>query len=153
MPPSDPHMAGINALPRLWDPSDLSKGFKYDWRNYDDKAKAEYKKFSEARAQSDRQRQAKAKAELDAAMKQVGRTISDRIKSEVGKEKRSRGELVWLGDSTCFAELEYSREDGGVFATFAKDGSTYFYPMSRSEAAEWFEDAPSQGQFFNAEIR
>jgi hypothetical protein len=38
-----------------------------------------------------------------------------------------------------------------VFATFSKDGSQYFYPMSRADAQEWFDD--DLGRFFNAFIR
>jgi hypothetical protein len=55
-------------------------------------------------------------------------------------------------DSTCFSDLRYSASAGGVYATFAKDGSQYFYPLSRAEAREWFED-DSLGGFFNAEVR
>lgn len=65
---------------------------------------------------------------------------------------RRRGKpLVWDGDSECFSDLRYSPSAGGVYATFARDGSQYFYPMSRAEAKDWFGD--DVGRVFNAEIR
>jgi hypothetical protein len=39
------HMAGINALPR-WDPNNLDKGCRYDWRDYNPQ---DYQRFKEAR--------------------------------------------------------------------------------------------------------
>lgn len=53
-------------------------------------------------------------------------------------------------NSKCFSDLAYS--GGEVVATFARDGSTYTYPMSKREALEWFDDE-SAGQFFNAFVR
>jgi hypothetical protein len=55
-------------------------------------------------------------------------------------------------DSECFSDLRYSPTAGGVFATFRRDQSQYFYPMDRGEAREWFGDE-SLGKFFNAEVR
>ena len=66
-------------------------------------------------------------------------------------KKANRGGLTAEQDSTCFDELVYSQSAGGVFASFA-DGSDYFYPMSRSEAQDWFDD-DSLGSYFNSEIR
>ncbi|MGD0332971.1 MAG: hypothetical protein ABSA90_06905 [Xanthobacteraceae bacterium] len=66
-------------------------------------------------------------------------------------KQSNRGGLTADQDSACFDELVYSQSAGGVFATFAKDGSQYFYPMSRSDAKEWFDD--DLGRFFNAVIR
>lgn len=55
--------------------------------------------------------------------------------------------------STCFDDLVYSRKDGGVYADFARPTiGTWFYPMSRADAQEWFE-SDSLGSFFNAFIR
>ena len=51
--------------------------------------------------------------------------------------------------STCFDDLTF--EDGIVTATFT-DGSIYDYPMSQSQAREWFSDT-SLGSYFNEEIR
>jgi hypothetical protein len=53
--------------------------------------------------------------------------------------------------STCFSNLAYSPGLHGVHAIFT-DGTYHFYPMSREEAMEWFDD-PSLGKFFNAEVR
>jgi hypothetical protein len=39
-----------------------------------------------------------------------------------------------------------------VFATFYKGGDTYFYPMSRADAQDWFDD-DSLGEYFNAFVR
>ncbi len=66
-------------------------------------------------------------------------------------KKANRGGLTAEQDSTCFDELVYSQSAGGVFASFT-DGSDYFYPMSRSEAQDWFDD-DSLGGYFNSEIR
>lgn len=64
---------------------------------------------------------------------------------------RRKPPLVWDGDSECFSDLRYSPSAGGVYATFARDGSQYFYPMSRAEARDWFND--DVGRVFNSEIR
>ena len=45
-------MAGILALPR-WDPSNLDKKYNYDWKNYDPK---DYAKFKKARREADQKR-------------------------------------------------------------------------------------------------
>jgi len=70
---------------------------------------------------------------------------------KAGHNSRHRPPMVWDGDSTCFSDLRYSPSAGGVYATFT-DGSSYFYPMSRSDARAWFESS-SVGGTFNAEIR
>lgn len=67
-------------------------------------------------------------------------------------KQANRGGLTADQASTCFDELVYSQSAGGVFATFAKDGSSYFYPMSRADAQEWFDD-DSLGEYFNAMVR
>ena len=54
-------------------------------------------------------------------------------------------------DSECFSDLRYSPKDGGVFATFRRDQSQYFYPMDRSEARQWFGD--DLGRYFNEVLR
>jgi hypothetical protein len=69
----------------------------------------------------------------------------------VRAKRANRGGLTAEAASECFDELVYSQSAGGVFATFAKDGSQYFYPLSRSEAKEWFDD--DLGRYFNAVIR
>ncbi len=69
----------------------------------------------------------------------------------VRAKRANRGGLVAEQDSSCFDELVYSQSAGGVYATFAKGGD-YFYPMSRRDATEWFDD-DSLGEFFNAFIR
>lgn len=55
------------------------------------------------------------------------------------------------GGSKCFDDLRYSPTDEGVFATFARDGSQYFYEMSRADAKEWFKS--DLGHFFNEQVR
>ena len=57
--------------------------------------------------------------------------------------------LVYDGASKCFVDLRWS--GGQVFATFT-DGSQYSYPMSRAEAADWFNDE-SVGGYFNDLVR
>ena len=54
-------------------------------------------------------------------------------------------------DSACFSDLRYSSKAGGVFATFARDGSMYFYEMSKKEAKAWFDS--DLGRTFNEAIR
>lgn len=54
-------------------------------------------------------------------------------------------------DSSCFDDLRYSPTDGGVYATFSRDGSQYFYEMSRADAKEWFDD--DLGRYFNENVR
>lgn len=53
--------------------------------------------------------------------------ITTPLKSEPHYNRRP---LIADQASACFDDLRYSQSAGGVFATFAKDGSTYFYPMS-----------------------
>lgn len=69
---------------------------------------------------------------------------------KAGHNSRHRPPMVWDGDSACFSDLRYSPSAGGVYATFT-DGSSYFYPMSRSDARSWFDS--DVGRTFNAEIR
>ncbi len=71
--------------------------------------------------------------------------------SEEPHYTRNLGSLTADQDSACFDELKYSQSAGGVFAVFAKDGSSYFYPMLRVDAQAWFDD--DLGRYFNAMIR
>ena len=84
----------------------------------------------------------------------VPRTM-EKITTPLTKEAhytRNQGSLTADQASTCFDDLRYSQSAGGVFATFAKDGSSYFYPMSRADAQRWFDD-DSLGEYFNAIVR
>jgi hypothetical protein len=54
-------------------------------------------------------------------------------------------------DSQCFSDLRFSPKDGGVYAEFRRDGSQYFYPMTRADAREWFGD--DLGRYFNSSVR
>jgi hypothetical protein len=65
--------------------------------------------------------------------------------------RRTKPLIANVGESDCFSDLRYSKSAGGVFATFAKDGSQYFYDMSRANAKDWFEN--DLGEYFNAEVR
>ncbi len=142
MSPSDDHLSGINSLVPRWDPNNLDKGYSYNKDAYD---RADYQKFKEARAARDKARNAKAQAELKATNKDVKSILRDQL--------RPNRPLEWDGESECFADLEYDAEAGGVYATFHRGGAgTYFYPMSRQEAAEWFDDK-SAGGFFNDFVR
>lgn len=67
------------------------------------------------------------------------------------RNKRSKLLVADTSDSACFDDLRYSASAGGVFATFAKDGSQYFYPMSRADAKEWF--GSDLGSYFNEQVR
>ena len=62
--------------------------------------------------------------------------------------------IIWDGNSTVFDDLRYSKSAGGVYATFARDGSQYFYSLDRSSAKEWLIDNADQaGEFFNKYVR
>ena len=65
------------------------------------------------------------------------------------KKKPKRLLVADTSDSTCFDDLTYA--DGAVVAVFT-DGTVYSYPMSKSEARDWFDDT-SLGGYFNAVIR
>jgi hypothetical protein len=147
--PAPDHMKGLNALPR-WDPSDPTK-YNYDPKNYDPN---DYAKFKQARAERDQQRQVKDKAVMKKALQNAAQAIHDKANEIQGKPKRPRP-VEWAGDSECFADLEYSAADGGVWATFNRGGQTpapYFYPMSKAEARDWFDD-DSVGAYFNDAVR
>jgi hypothetical protein len=141
------HNDGINALPK-W-----TADTKYDWRNYGPEQKAARAKFVEERRAADIARQAASQAKLKQTLRDVAKFIASKIDpKKANTAQRKFLGLQWDGASTCFSDLEYSRIDGGVWATFKRDGSTYFYALSRSEAKQFFE-APSVGGFFNDEIR
>ena len=85
---------------------------------------------------------------------QINKSLKEQTSQAEQKQKAfRRGGLQWLGDSTCFSDLYYSRADGGVWATFWKGGGTYFYPLSRSEAADWFDDGSAGGWFNESGLR
>ena len=74
--------------------------------------------------------------------------------STTAPKKRSHHRQVVLvpdAGSACFSDLRYSSRDGGVYATFARDGSQYFYPMSKADAKDWFQN--DLGEYFNANVR
>jgi hypothetical protein len=75
----------------------------------------------------------------------------NKIGDNVRQPKRSRSKTIVAdtGGSKCFADLRY--KNGTVFATFT-DGSQYEYPLSRSDALDWFDD-DSLGGYFNAMVR
>jgi hypothetical protein len=73
------------------------------------------------------------------------------LANEPHATRKSNANMVADQESSCFSSLTYSQSGGGVFAEFT-DGSSYFYPMSRSEAVEWFSD-DSLGEYFNYEVR
>lgn len=74
-------------------------------------------------------------------------------KPEPGHNSRSRARGFAADQpSTCFSDLRYSPQYGGVFATFT-DGYQAFYPASRSEARDWLLNSDSLGKTFNAEWR
>jgi hypothetical protein len=151
MPQPPDHQAGINALPK-WDPNNLAKGYAYDWRQpYDPK---DYAKFKEARAAADKARQARSERDLKQALKDAAQAVRDKLDSELEKSGAKRAKTPppeWDGASTCFADLEYV--PGGVWATFHRGGAiTYFYVLSKAEAADWFDDE-SAGGYFNDNVR
>lgn len=74
------------------------------------------------------------------------------VLDNINQIKRAKTLVAVADDSECFSDLRYSAKDGGVYATFRRDGTEYFYPMDRTDALEWFADS-SLGGFFNAEIR
>jgi len=87
--------------------------------------------------------------EIDASLKATEAWLAHN-NGQSTKPRRGKP-LVWEGDSDCFDDLRYSPPAGGVYATFQKDGSQYFYAMSRSEARDWFDS--DVGRTFNKEIR
>lgn len=66
------------------------------------------------------------------------------------RKSRARPLIADVSGSKCFSDLRWSKNQ--VFATFARDGSSYSYPMSRKEAKAWF-GAESLGQYFDENIR
>jgi hypothetical protein len=67
------------------------------------------------------------------------------------KKHKPKPLIADTGDSACFDDLRYSASDGGVYATFARDGSQYFYELSRADAKDWFAD--DLGRWFNENLR
>jgi hypothetical protein len=71
--------------------------------------------------------------------------------NSIKKIHRSKTLVAVTDDSECFSDLRYSKSAGGVYATFRRTDTQYFYPMSRADALAWFAD--DLGEYFNAEIR
>jgi hypothetical protein len=93
----------------------------------------------------------KARAEMQAAQERA-KAAEKQAALEKARKKKSYWDVEWNGDSACFASLSYSKNAGGVFAEFIGPAAgEWFYPMSRSEAREWFAD--DVGEYFNDEIR
>jgi hypothetical protein len=141
-------MAGINSLPK-WDPNNPTT-YRYDWKNYDPR---DYEKFKQARIAFDKKRQAESQKRLQETMQNAIKSITDKVKSERNNLTRNHVP-VWDGESECFADLQYSKEDGGVWAWFYRGGQTpapYFYALSEAEAREWFDG--SAGGWFNDNLR
>jgi hypothetical protein len=149
------HMDGINALPR-WDPSNPTK-YSYDPTNYN---AADYQAFKEARLAFGKQ-QMKATAERNKQiMRDANKAIKDKINSELKKQGPTRGEIMKAAKagktlhantpSVCFASVEWT--DGICTMEFARDGYVLDEPMDILDFLD-FAQAPSLGQFYNAEIR
>lgn len=68
------------------------------------------------------------------------------------KHHKKKPPKVLVADeaSSCFSDVRWKA--GQAFVTFARDGSQYSYPMSRSDFEEWM-DSGSLGKFFNEVIR
>jgi hypothetical protein len=65
------------------------------------------------------------------------------------QKRASRTIVADTSGSVCFDDLRFK---GGVaYATFAKDGSQYQYPMSRSDFKDWAAD--DLGKFFNEYVK
>jgi len=65
------------------------------------------------------------------------------------QNRSSRTLIADTSDSACFDNLRFK---GGVaYATFAKDGSQYQYPMSRTDFQDWASD--DLGKYFNENVR
>lgn len=56
-------------------------------------------------------------------------------------------------DSECFSDLKYNPRTGLVTATFRRDGSVYQYDLPKDIWAEWRDEAPDLGVWFNKELR
>jgi hypothetical protein len=115
------------------------------------KPNANIKAFLEGKPQPPREKRPDAFGTLN---QELDRALQAAIRQAAIKHKQVRGGfMVATQDSECFDELLYSAQDGGVYATFANaTRGTWFYPMSRAAAKEWFE-ADGLGEFFNAAIR
>lgn len=65
------------------------------------------------------------------------------------QKRSSRALIADTSGSVCFDDLRFK---GGVaYATFAKDGSQYQYPMSRADFQDWASD--DLGKYFNENVR
>jgi hypothetical protein len=147
------HMAGINALPR-WDPNNPTT-FRYDWKNYDAEAKADYQRFKAAREKNDRDRQAKAEAKLKETMREVRQFIAEKTMEEAKLPLTVDGDSLTIDKpSTCFASVTWEPTDdegnGVVTGEFHRGGAlVYSGEMTLDEFTEWAAD-PSLGGFYNA---
>jgi hypothetical protein len=158
---SPDHMAGINALPK-WDPSNVAAGYRYDWRNYDP---ADYAAFKAAQNAHDKKAMADAKARSKQVMKEVNKTIADKLKDakQSNRQKAASRDQVkaWAKaghtlyadiPSTCFEELKFipDKDDpsvGTIVGTFFHGGSLTY---SGDADLEEFLDAVASGSLGEA---
>ncbi len=145
------------ALPR-WDSSNPTT-YRYDWKNYDPQ---DYAKFKEARQAADQRRQDKAERDLAKTMKDVGQSIKDKIKEELGDAVKPGDVLTIDKPSTCFKSVSWEAtgeedDDGEIegVATgiFHRGGAlVYDYQMTLSDFLDWSADE-STGSYFNENVR
>jgi hypothetical protein len=88
-------------------------------------------------------------AGIDAGIYSKTGPVAKALASSKPIKKKPRKLFADASDSTCFDDLSY---EGGVVTAIFTDGSIYDYPMSKSEARDWFDD-PSLGGYFNSVVR
>jgi hypothetical protein len=90
--------------------------------------------------------------EITKAIKGLGTKVNAEAPKTKTTKMKSKAP-TWDGNSTCFADLEYDADAGGVWAEFIGPAAgTWFYPMSAADARDWFNDE-SVGGYFNDYIR
>jgi len=158
------HMSGINSLPK-WDPSNLSKGYSYDPKNYD---RVDYAKFKEARAARDKAANATSQKNLKEAQRRFKTEFNKAVKGKVGSElkngptrnqinKVAKAGHVLQADtpSSCFQSVTWRAtsddgQDGIVTGTFWRGGAlAYSGQMSLDEFLDGFGATDSLGTEYN----
>ena len=85
-------------------------------------------------------------AQLDAALKSF-----DEQQAKTKLILHSKALAADTSDSVCFSSLTW--RNGVATVTFARDGKTYEYDVSRKEFLEWRADNEGLGEWFNRVLR
>ena len=91
-------------------------------------------------------KQSSLSAQLDA---QLQREINRAVATEAPKNATLRANV----DSTCLADLTFSKKDSVATATFYRGGAiTYDYPMSLDEFLDWVSSEDGIGSYGNDNV-